>query len=137
MRHMLAAAAATLVLACAAPALADDVPGCDNDTLNNMELDQCVGTAFKAADKELNAIWPKVLAAIDSMKGDMPDDAIKDWKATMIEAQRAWVTFKENDCGAIQYEWYGGSGASLAETTCLYHHTADRVADLKARYLDR
>ena len=133
MRH---AIAVTLVLACAGPALADDIPGCDNESLNNMELDQCAGKAFKAADKELNAIWPQVLAAIDSRAADMPADAAKDWKTSMIDAQRAWVTFKEDDCNAVQYEWYGGSGASLAVTSCLYHHTADRTADLKARYLD-
>ncbi|MCB1501000.1 MAG: DUF1311 domain-containing protein [Bauldia sp.] len=131
------AAAFTLVLATAAPALADDIPGCDNETLNNMELDQCAGKAFKAADAELNQVWPKVLAFIDGQKGNLPDDAVAQWKATMIAAQRAWVTFKENDCNAVQYEWYGGSGASLAVTSCLYHHTADRLADLKERYLDR
>lgn len=137
MRIMIAAAAVSLAFGGAAPALADHIPGCDNETLNNMELDQCAGRAFKAADAELNVIWPKVLAAIDSMGADMPADAARDWKTAMIDAQRAWVTFKEDDCNTVQYEWYGGSGASLAVTSCLYHHTAARVADLKARYLDR
>ena len=138
MRRAFAATAVTLALFIpAASALADDIPGCDNQTLNNMELDQCAGKAFKAADTELNQVWPKVLAFIDSQSADMPADAGKAWKDSMLAAQRAWVTFKEDDCNAVQYEWYGGSGASLAVTSCLYHHTADRVADLKSRYLDR
>jgi uncharacterized protein YecT (DUF1311 family) len=67
----------------------------------------------------------------------MPPEALKTWKATVIAAQKAWITFKESDCAAVEYEWWGGSGASIAETTCLYSHTADRVADLKSRYGDR
>jgi uncharacterized protein YecT (DUF1311 family) len=58
-------------------------------------------------------------------------------KATIVAAQKAWVSFKESDCGAVQYEWWGSSGAGIAETSCLYARTAQRVEDLKERYLDR
>ena len=118
------------------PALGDDPPGCDALT-SNVEIGQCTAEAYKKADRELNDIWPKVLAAIDGQKEAMPPDALQTWKANVIAAQKAWVTFKENDCGAVEYEWWGGSGASIAETACLYGHTADRVADLKSRYLER
>lgn len=120
----------------AVPALAGDPPGCA-DLSSNVEIGQCTAEAFKKADGELNAIWPKVLASIDAQADYMPPDALKTWKATVIAAQKAWVTFKENDCGAVEYEWWGGSGSGIAETTCLYAHTAQRVDDLKSRYLDR
>ena len=120
----------------AAPVLADDPPGCD-DLSSNIEIGQCTAAAYQKADQELNDIWPKVLLYIDDQKGSMPADALQKWKATIVAAQKAWVTFKEGDCAAVEYEWWGGSGASIAETTCLYSHTADRVADLKSRYLDR
>jgi uncharacterized protein YecT (DUF1311 family) len=125
--------AATLL---AAPAVADEPPGCA-DLSSNVEIGQCTAEAYKKADEELNAFWPTVLASIDAEAGDMPPDALKSWKESVMAAQRAWITFKENDCGAVEYEWWGGSGASIAETTCLYSHTADRVADLKSRYGDR
>ena len=47
----------------------------------------------------------------------MPADALAKWKETIVAAQKAWVTFKESDCGAVEYEWWGGSGAGIAETT--------------------
>jgi uncharacterized protein YecT (DUF1311 family) len=127
---------AAFAVALAGPALAQDVPGCDNAT-SNIEIGNCVLAAYQKADKELNAIWPKVLAYIDGQSDYMPPDAQQKWKATIVAAQKAWVSFKEQDCGAVQYEWWGGSGAGIAETTCLYSHTAQRVEDLKSRYLDR
>ena len=133
MRRLIPAA---FLLALAGPALAQDVPGCENAS-SNVEIGNCVGAAYQKADKELNAIWPKVLAYIDGQGDTMPPDAQQKWKATIIAAQKAWVSFKEQDCAAVEYEWWGGSGAGIAETTCLYAHTAARVEDLKSRYLDR
>ena len=132
MRWSILLAAAVL----AGPAFADDPPGCA-DLSSNVEIGQCTAEAYKKADAELNAFWPKVLASIDSQGDIMPPEALKTWKATVIAAQKAWITFKESDCAAVEYEWWGGSGASIAETTCLYSHTADRLADLKSRYGDR
>jgi uncharacterized protein YecT (DUF1311 family) len=127
---------AAFVLAAAVPAMAQDVPGCDNAT-SNVEIGMCTSAAYEKADKELNAVWPKVLAYIDGQAEYMPVDALQKWKASIIASQKAWVTFKESDCGAVQYEWWGGSGAGIAQTACLYSHTAQRVEDLKSRYLDR
>ena len=128
--------AAIALLFSALPVLADDPPGC-SDLSSNVEIGQCTAAAYQKADQELNDIWPKVLLYIDGQKDYMPADARQTWKATVVAAQKAWITFKESDCAAVEYEWWGGSGASIAETTWLYSHTADRVADLKSRYLDR
>jgi uncharacterized protein YecT (DUF1311 family) len=127
---------ALFALAVASPALAQDVPGCENAS-SNVELGMCASKAYEAADKEPNDVWPKVLAYIDGQAEYMPPDALAKWKETIVAAQKAWVTFKESDCGAVEYEWWGGSGAGVAETSCLYSHTAQRVDDLKSRYLDR
>ena len=127
---------AAFAVALAGPAFAEEVPGCENAS-SNVEIGNCVYAAYQKADKELNDIWPKVLAYIDGQGDYMDADTMQTWKATIVAAQKAWVSFKEQDCGAVQYEWWGGSGAGIAETTCLYSHTAQRVEDLKERYLDR
>ncbi|MCB1500999.1 MAG: DUF1311 domain-containing protein [Bauldia sp.] len=129
--------AATLMLA--APAVAgddDDIPGCANAS-SNVEFEACTYAALEAADRELNDIWPKVLKSIEDRADTMPAEAIATWKGTVIAAQEAWVAFKEADCAAVDYEWWGGSGAGQARIACPYHHTAARVAELKRRYLDR
>lgn len=134
--HTMRLIIAAIALALAGPALAQEVPGCANAS-SNIEIGNCVEAAYQKADKELNAIWPKVLAYIDSQGDYMPADAMAKWKATIVAAQKAWVAFKEGDCAAVEYEWWGGSGAGIAQTSCLYAHTAQRVDDLKERYLDR
>ena len=79
-----------------------------------------------------------MLAYIDTQGDYVPADALQEMEGGRSSPpRRRGSTFKESDCDAVEYEWWGGSGAGIAETTCLYSHTAQRVEDLKSRYLDR
>ena len=112
-------------------ASADILAECDGTTV---EMTKCVWDAYEEADAELNALWPDILAGITPSDG-MPAEAARAWKGGLIAAQRAWVTFKEQDCeGAVAYEWYGGTGANTAVGACLYEHTRARIDDLRERY---
>jgi len=124
-----------LLLAFAVPATAQDVPDCANAS-SNVEITACVWDAYKRADAELNTVWKQVMASIQP-EDYIPADAVKAWKDDLLAAQRAWITFKEKDCDAVAYEWYGGSGANMAVGSCLYQHTVARTNDLKERYLGR
>lgn len=100
-------------------------------------LNACIFDHYEAADAELNRVWRQVLDTIRP-SDFMPAEAAREWRNRLTAAQRAWVTFKEEDCnGAVAYEWYGGSGANAAVGACLYEKTVARTADLRARYLDR
>ena len=128
--------AVLLLLPLAGNAMADDdVAGCDGSS--QPEMTKCVWDAYRKADDELNTLWPEVLATIKPTD-DLPETAAKDWKARLLAAQRAWATFKHEDCeGATAYEWYGGSGANAAVGACLYSLTRARIDDLKSRYTDK
>jgi uncharacterized protein YecT (DUF1311 family) len=125
-----------LLLAVASPASALDAAQC-NSLASNAEMTNCVWEEYKKADAHLNAVWKQVMAAIPTRSGDLPADAAEAWNDDLLAAQRAWITFKEKDCAAVAYEWYGGSGANLAVGDCLYGHTAARTRDLEERYLSR
>jgi uncharacterized protein YecT (DUF1311 family) len=85
---------------------------------------------------ELNAVWKKVMTSFK--KNDtMPAKDLKAWKETLLASQRDWIKFKEEDCDAVGYEWFGGTGRSNAVVFCLLDHTTARTKDLKARFLDR
>ncbi len=128
--------AVPFLFAVAGPAAAEDAqPDCA-DKANNAELTECVWVAYKKADAELNAVWKQVIASIMPEEGYLPADAAKTWKDDLLASQRAWITFKDKDCDAVSYEWYGGSGASMAVGYCLYGHTVRRTDDLKERYLN-
>ncbi|MCP4385731.1 MAG: DUF1311 domain-containing protein [Hyphomicrobiales bacterium] len=133
--HATLPAAAVLLAASLGTGFAQSPPDCANAT-SNVEMTDCAWKAYKAADKELNVVWKHVMATIKP-EDYLPADAAKTWKDDLLSSQRAWITFKEKDCDAVAYEWYGGTGANLAVGSCLYNHTVQRTNDLKARYLNR
>jgi uncharacterized protein YecT (DUF1311 family) len=127
-------------------ALVNALPkGCDASA--DAGLGHCAGLAFEKADAELNEVWKQVLARFDPKSpsalqgpdGVTPEQAadfMTQWKADLVDAQKAWAEFKDKDCnGARSYEFSGGTGSGIAVTSCLYVYTVTRTEDLKARYL--
>lgn len=135
MRRIFITLVAALAVSSAGASAADDLAEvCDQDT--NVAMTQCITEQATAADKELNALWPQVLKRIEAADYLSADER-KAWHDKLVSAQRAWATFKDDDCkGAMAFEWYGGSGAGAAMGACLYEKTTARIEDLKARYLD-
>jgi uncharacterized protein YecT (DUF1311 family) len=106
------------------------------DAANTVEIRECLDKAYTKADAELNDVWKQVMAQV-SAADYLPAKERKSWQDELLESQRAWIKFKEHDCDAVGFEWYGGSGAGGAILNCLLEHTQARTADLKERYLDR
>jgi len=109
------------------------------DPQDNLTMLMCANGDAAAADKELADVFAKAIASIEATDTTiMPADKVKDWEAAMRDAEAAWEKFRDADCdGAVGYEWWGGSGAQLAVVACRRDLTRARVADLKARYIDR
>jgi uncharacterized protein YecT (DUF1311 family) len=104
---------------------------------SNVEITACAADFAAKVDRDLNAIWQRVLSSIDGAT-HLTKAQRSDWRAKLTAAQRHWVAFKTADCREpVGYEWFGGSGMSSAVSSCLAKHTQDRMQDLKARYLDR
>ena len=66
----------------------------------------------------------------------MPADDLKTWRETLLASRRDWIKFKEEDCEAVGYEWFGGTGRSNAFIFCMLDRTTTRTKDLKTRFLD-
>ena len=129
----LLALTACMTSASSAPARAQELADCDGPT---PEMNACIFRLYEQADAELNELWTQVLATIRP-SDFLPPEAAAAWRESLVAAQRAWVTFKEEDCnGVVAYEWYGGTGANAAVGACLYEKTVARIEDLRARYLD-
>lgn len=106
------------------------------DAATTIAIRECLDKEYTRADAELNAVWKKVMAQV-SAADHLPAKEAKAWKDELLASQRAWIQFKEHDCDAVGFEWYGGTGAAGAILSCLLEHTEARTSDLKARYLDR
>ncbi len=134
MRQLRVTAAALLGFCCmAAPALAQDFDCSKQDTLPQMGLTWCAGQDFEKADAELNALWPKVRAALKEQ-----DDELKDIdpnypgaEAALLKAQRAWIDYRDGSCELAGFEARGGSMEPMLVAACLADMTQKRTDELK------
>ena len=108
-------------LLAASTAFAEEKSICD-DAQTTIEIGECVSKEYKKADAELNAVWKQVMATFKN-NDYIPAEDLKAWKDTLLASQRDWIKFKEEDCDAVGYEWFGGTGRSNAEVFCLLDHT--------------
>jgi len=103
---------------------------------STVELNACEDRELAAADKRLNEAYRAALLRIDQAASH--DANLKrEWRQAFQDAQRKWIAFRDADCkGPIAYEWYGGSGATLAVLGCLRGKTEARAKELR-EYLAR
>lgn len=79
---------------------------------------QCIGDEFVLQDRRLNATYKKVLAALPAQR-----------RPALVKAQRAWIAFKQADCG-FAYDPDGGSAARIVANDCNLRMTAERADQL-------
>ncbi|ANN76412.1 lysozyme inhibitor LprI family protein [Bordetella flabilis] len=93
---------------------------------NQAALNQCVGQAYKDSDAELNKVYTTVM-------GRLKDD--KALSRRLVAAQRAWVAFRDAECGFQTAGTEGGSAHSMAVAMCLDGQTRARTDTLRT-YLE-
>ncbi len=98
-----------------------------------VELNYCEELEFKKADKELNEAYRAALARIDRTTA-LDAKVRAEWRKALQDAQRKWIAFRDADCkGAVAYEWYSGTGATLAVLGCMRAMTLARAKELRER----
>jgi len=124
---------APLVLMQAAPPNADW--DCDNP-LQQQEMNWCAGQDYKEADRKLNRQWKRAAATMkardaDWRNADLPDSGRPGFFASLLEAQRAWLRFRDAHCRIKGYEARGGSLEPLLVSTCKTALTKARTEQLR------
>lgn len=107
------------------------------DPVSTVEINFCLEKELQRADVELNRAFQGALAFIDT-HDEMSAAARSEWRTALRSAQRAWIAFRDADCGEpVGYEWYGGTGMGAATFGCSLEKTRARTKDLKERYSPR
>ena len=105
---------------------------CNNAT-STVELNYCDEQELEKADKALNEAYRATLARIEKTTALEPK-VRAEWRKSIQDAQRKWIAFRDADCkGATAYEWYGGTGATLAVLGCMRAMTVERTKELRER----
>ena len=111
----------------AGPLFGQDVD-CQN-AMTQVDLTQCASQDFDAADAVLNDAYQAAIARMAAIDADLSADQ-QGAEAALREAQRAWITVRDNTCLAESYTWFGGSGQGMVELTCLARISRARTEDL-------
>jgi uncharacterized protein YecT (DUF1311 family) len=90
-----------------------------------VEMITCISAETKRQDVRLNESYNKLGAKFSANR-----------KKALLEAQRAWIKFRDANC-RFYYDPEGGSSARAAADECVLNATADRVRELKLLAPDR
>ena len=85
------------------------------------EMNQEAAAEFKKTDRELNKLYPQVLAKLDA-----------EGQEKLKAAQRAWVAFRDAQAELEADLARGGTMAPLLRATSLTSTTQDRITQLRA-----
>jgi uncharacterized protein YecT (DUF1311 family) len=140
---------ASLLLPLLAQSAAPPVPewNCD-EPLVQQEMNWCAGQDYAVADAELNAQWTITAALMKErdvgMEADFgpinPVTPREDTAArmvytghfqTLLEAQRAWLSYRDAQCRLEGYAFLGGSAQPMIVSGCLAMLTRQRTQELR------
>jgi uncharacterized protein YecT (DUF1311 family) len=102
----------------AAPAQASD---CKDGGSNQSEMNICAAEAFDAADAALNATYKKIMACV---KAGGEDGRL------LLDAQRAWLRYRDAQCKFQGADFEGGSAQPMIVSGCLRALTLLRIKEL-------
>jgi len=122
-----------LIMAAAATA---PTLNCDN-AMTQTDMTICAGRAFTAADAALNAQWTITAAHMKQMDAQgSPGDGRPGYFQALLDAQRAWLRYRDAQCLSAGYYARGGSMEPMLVAQCkaeLTHVRTQELKDLVAR----
>ena len=83
------------------------------------EMVDCMSAETARQDARLTENYKKLMAKLSAKR-----------KKTLLEAQRAWIKFRDLNC-RFYYDPDGGTAALLAGNDCFLQATADRAKELR------
>lgn len=96
-----------------------------NNAQTQAEMTFCAEERAKQADDKLNQVYQKLR---DEIKGSPQEQRL-------IDAQLAWIQFRDKDCEYAQRQFDGGSMMSMVYSECLASATEQRTQQL-GNYLE-
>lgn len=100
-----------------APSWARDCANADTQT----EMNRCAYEEYERADAALNGVYRALMGRLDDQR-----------RQRLIEAERAWLKYRDAHCRSETTQSEGGSIHPLLYDSCLTEVTAARTKELQA-----
>lgn len=110
---------------------------CDN-AMAQFELNACAYKEFERADAAMNAQWKLTSAHMKEIDKDFDrtQDNRPGYFDTLLAAQRAWLTYRDQHCASEGYSMRGGSAEPMVISGCQAQLTEARTKQLKELIAD-
>jgi uncharacterized protein YecT (DUF1311 family) len=103
-----------------APPATGELLDCSN-LQTQAEMSACAATLAQTADDRLNQVYQQVR---DRFRGTPQEELL-------IDAQLAWIDFRDANCAFSSGRFAGGSMAPMIRSTCVAEMTRQRTAELE------
>ncbi len=114
---------------------------CEGKPISQRQMEDCAASQYKEADAHLNKVYRKVVQYMtDDLAQAQRQSDKKQVKyeetaiASLREAERTWISYRDIQCRAAAQQYEGGSAAPMIYSHCLTTLTEHRTADLKSIY---
>lgn len=119
---------ALLLMPLPAFAQENDVNCAEPATQSDMNF--CANRAWQMADEDLNLAYGFAQTMMKQVDAALPEDQ-RGAEQALLEAQRAWLAFRDAGCKAEGYRVAGGSMQPMVVATCLERVTRARTEELR------
>ena len=106
-----------------------------NGNLRRIESLLCADAEFHREDKQLNATYRTILKSLEGPGDGTVHSDPAQRKKELIEAQKAWVSFRIADCKS-QGNLNGSDWNDVFIVSCETQATKERIRVLKKRFLE-
>ena len=107
---------------------ADEELNC-SEPITQYAMNQCAYLAFQAADVKLNVAYKLARKKMIETDGYLPEN-MKGAEKSLLNAQRAWIKYRDLACETEGFIYRGGSMEPLLVTTCKEGLTIARTKGL-------
>jgi uncharacterized protein YecT (DUF1311 family) len=102
-----------------------------NNAMTQTDINICADRDFDKADADLNAQYKNTRDLMRKRDADStPED--KGAEDALVKAQRAWVAYRDAECGSRGFQYHDGSMEPMVYSGCLTELTKRRTEELKA-----
>ena len=121
-----------LMLAQAGSPAAEEEIDCGEPT-TQIEMTICANRDFETADAALNEQWAITASKMKKLDEEMgpPTDGRPSYFDALLEAQRAWLAFRDANCRVEGYRLRGGSAEPMETSGCMALMTKARTVELR------
>lgn len=100
------------------------------DPYTQYEMNYCAQKAYEYADEDLNSDYQQARAAMIEIDEYLQPELFGA-KQALLDAQRAWIKYRDLACSAERFIVRGGSMEGLIMGNCLERLTRQRSEDLR------